>query len=131
MPLRRAVISDIPQLMMIWERAVRATHHFLPEEGIAFFRPLVRDCYLPTLEVWVSESSKKAAAGFMALTGARLDMLFIDPAYQGQGHGCRLVEQAVRLYGPLTVDVNEQNETAVTFYMGRGFRLMGGPQQMA
>ena len=63
--------------------------------------------------------------GFMGLTGSNIDALFIDPAAHRQGIGRALVEHAGRGGGPLTVDVNEQNEGAVGFYLAMGFALAG------
>ncbi|MBH3440267.1 acetyltransferase [Pseudomonas luteola] len=125
MSIRRATPADIPLLAEIWEQAVRATHYFLPEDDIDFFRPLVRDSYLPSLETWVSLSDDDQPAGFIGLTQASVDMLFVDPARRGQGHGKRLLHHAVGLYGRLAVDVNEQNDGAKGFYLAHGFTVTG------
>nr|WP_019364867.1 acetyltransferase [Pseudomonas luteola] len=125
MSIRRATPTDIPLLVEIWEQAVRATHHFLPEDDIDLFRPLVRDSYLPSLETWVSLSDDDQPAGFIGLTQASVDMLFVDPARHGQGHGRRLLRHAAGLHGRLTVDVNEQNDEAKGFYLAQGFTVTG------
>jgi putative acetyltransferase len=117
--------ADIPLLTQIWERAVRATHHFLREDDILFFRPLVQDSYLPSLEVWVSLDTHECPAGFIGLTQACVDMLFIDPQQHGEGHGSRLLYHAAKRYGLLKVDVNEQNEAATGFYLAKGFKITG------
>ena len=59
------------------------------------------------------------------MTGSKIDALFIDPAYQGQGVGRALVDHAASLSHGLTVDVNEQNEGACAFYRKLGFHQMG------
>ena len=35
--------QDYDELLRIWELAVRSTHHFLTENDILFYKPLVRD----------------------------------------------------------------------------------------
>lgn len=52
-------------------------------------------------------------------------MLFIHPDARGQGAGKRLLSYAVRTLGATTLDVNEQNEQAVGFYLHLGFEVIG------
>ncbi|QND54126.1 acetyltransferase [Phyllobacterium sp. 628] len=117
--------DDIPELVAIWESAVRATHHFLSEDDIQFFLPLVREEALPGMEVWVAETPSGKRLGFMGLDEAKVEMLFVDPARHGQGTGRRLLDHARTLKGPLSVDVNEQNPDAHGFYLKYGFVQTG------
>lgn len=41
--------QDFPRVLVVWEALVRATHHFVGEEDILFFRPLVQSA-LPRIE---------------------------------------------------------------------------------
>lgn len=123
--IRARVRADNAALTAIWLRAVQATHLWLSAEDIAFYLPLVRDDYLPGLEVWVSDDEHAQPAGFIGLTGADVNMLFVDPAQHGKGHGSRLIRHAHGLRGPLTVDVNEQQPQAHAFYLSRGFVAVG------
>ena len=62
----------------------------------------------------------------MGLTGDDIAALFLEPARRGRGGGRRLVEHAQALRGgDQTVDVNEQNATAVGFYEAVGFEVVG------
>ncbi|MBA8903738.1 acetyltransferase [Phyllobacterium sp. P30BS-XVII] len=117
--------DDISRLVAIWESAVRATHHFLAEEDIQFFLPLVRDEALPGLEVWVAQSLSGELLGFMGLSDEKVEMLFVDPANHGRGTGRRLLDHARTLKGRLSVDVNEQNPDAHGFYRKYGFVEIG------
>ncbi|HVI44780.1 MAG TPA: hypothetical protein VM802_07915 [Chitinophaga sp.] len=36
-----ATETDYPALTNVWEASVRATHHFLAEDDIQYFRPLM------------------------------------------------------------------------------------------
>ncbi|GAB5335938.1 acetyltransferase [Pseudomonas fluorescens] len=122
MTIRPRVAADDTVLGALWERSVRATHDFLPEDDIQRLLPLVRDTYLPmpALDVWVFEDSQ-GPAGFIATGGHNVEMLFIDPDRRGQGIGRQLLEHARARHDTLTVDVNEQNPQAVGFYLHYGF----------
>lgn len=121
MTIRRAERSDRARLVHIWERSVRATHDFLGDADIAELLPQVRDVYLDAVEVWVHEDPERGVAGFIGLSGAQVEMLFLEPSARGQGLGTRLLDHARALRGALTVDVNEQNPQAHGFYRRYGF----------
>jgi len=124
MVIREALPTDRDALLALWLRSVRATHTFLSEDDIQELLPLVRDVALPALELWVLTRDDEPV-GFAGLDGAKLEALFLDPSYIGQGGGRLLVEHARRLKGPLTVDVNEQHPEALKFYEAMGFRVVG------
>ncbi|MFB9328760.1 acetyltransferase [Paenibacillus aurantiacus] len=114
------------RLVDIWENAVRATHHFLADADIEFYRSLVRDQALNAVELWVARQEQGTAVGFIGLDGTRIEMLFVDPAYHGHGIGSELIRHAERLSdSSLEVDVNEQNEAACAFYRKLGFVQSG------
>jgi len=117
--------EDRDRLLTIWERSVRATHHFLEEGDVLALRPLVaQELASDTLEWWVLVSAGETMIGFLGLTRDTIDALFIDPAHHRQGAGTFLVAHAQQLAaGPLAVDVNEQNEAAVQFYKALGFSI--------
>lgn len=125
MQLRRARREDLPRVIEIWEDAVRATHDFLTDADVRFYLPIVRDQYLPFAEVWVAEADDGKLVGFMGLTEARVDALFVDPAAHRRGVGRALLAHAFGLKGRLSVDVNEQNHPARGFYARLGFREVG------
>ena len=123
MTIRKRVAADDPQLAALWERSVRATHDFLPEDDIHRLFPLVRDTYLPALDVQVFDNPDQSPAGFIATDEDTVQMLFIDPAQRGQGIGRRLLDHVRRPL--LKVDVNEQNPQAHGFYRHYGFEDIG------
>ncbi|MFC4306347.1 acetyltransferase [Cohnella boryungensis] len=114
------------QLVDIWERAVRATHHFLTEEDIDFYRTVVRGEALLANVVWIAIGAEGQAVGFIGLANSHVEMLFVDPVFHGQGIGKKLIQHAIGQVGPdISVDVNEQNEPAVLFYKRLGFKQVG------
>jgi putative acetyltransferase len=123
--IRPSTPADLPALFEIWHDAVRATHTFLTEADIAFYAQQVRDHYLPSCTFWVAAGPNDEPRGFMGMTGSKIDALFVHPVHHGLGTGRALVAHAASLGDHLTVDVNEQNEGACSFYRRLGFRQIG------
>jgi putative acetyltransferase len=103
---------------------VRETHDFVTEADIQFFRPLVRD-ELPTLPVACMRDSDGAVAGFIGVYETKIEMLFVHPSWRGKGIGRRLLRYAVESLNATMLDVNEQNEQALGFYLRMGFVVEG------
>ena len=124
--IRPSRAADLDTLVSLWERAVRATHHFLTEADVDALRPLVGEALSDeALELWVLTSAD-VPIGFMGLADNDIAALFLEPAFHGHGGGRRLVAHAQALRdGPLTVDVNEQNPAARGFYEALGFVVVG------
>lgn len=113
------------ELTEVWELAVRSSHHFLTETDILFYKPRVRNLYLPAVDIYYYLNEQGHIAAFMGLSADMIEMLFVHPAEQGKGYGRRLMEFAVHHLHFYRVDVNEQNETAFAFYRRRGFEVTG------
>lgn len=118
-------IQDYDELLRIWEEAVRSTHHFLTENDIRFYKPLVRNEYFQAVELYILRNDSGRIVAFTGLSEDNIEMLFVHPAEQGHGYGKHLIEFAVREKRIRKVDVNEQNEKAYHFYLNRGFDVVG------
>jgi putative acetyltransferase len=127
MHVRPARVGDRERLLELWERSVRATHHFLEDSDIVALRPLVaEELASDEIDWWVLVSATGAPIGFLGFASDTIEALFIDPDYHGQGGGKFLVTHAQSLgAGALAVDVNEQNEAALRFYEALGFSVVG------
>ncbi len=125
--IRRIRDDDRLALVALWERSVRATHHFLAEADIAFYQPLVVELLTGDgLELWVLADEADLPIGFLGLSAHAIEALFLEPAWRGKGCGRLLVEHAQALLGStLRVDVNEQNVDACGFYEAVGFVVTG------
>lgn len=113
--------SDYLEVVDLWEASVRATHHFLPESDIQYFRPLILNQYLDHVDLSCLRDQAGQIAGFLGVAEGKVEMLFIHPDVRGKGVGKRLLLYAVHDLGAKEVDVNEQNEQAVGFYHHLGF----------
>lgn len=113
--------EDIERCLEIWEAAVRATHDFLEEGDIEFYKPFVRqECESCSL-LFKREGGEVVA--FLGMSMTSISMLFVDPNYRGIGLGRSLIEWAIHDYHVEKVEVNEQNEQAVGFYSRMGFEV--------
>jgi putative acetyltransferase len=125
--IRAARAADADMLLGVWERSVRATHHFLTEADVLSLRPFVIE-WLATnpADLWVLEIGDGTVVGFMGLAEDKIDALFIGPEARRRGGGKLFVAHAQALRGgSLAVDVNEQNEAGRAFYERAGFRVVG------
>lgn len=114
--------SEYTEIVDLWEASVRATHHFLKEADIAYFKPLILNVYLDAVELSCVKNENKDIIAFMGVAEQNLEMLFIQPKERGHGVGKMLLEYAINELEVKKVDVNEENEQAVGFYEKFGFR---------
>jgi putative acetyltransferase len=117
--------DEYQELVIVWEASVRATHHFLQEEDIVYFKPLILNTYLDAVELRCIKLDKKKIVGFLGVTEQNLEMLFILPEYRGKRIGKILLDYSLNTLNVIKVDVNEQNEQAVGFYLHNGFETTG------
>ncbi|MEG6586460.1 GNAT family N-acetyltransferase [Dendrosporobacter sp. 1207_IL3150] len=116
--------ADYPCLIKIWEDSVRATHNFITEEDINYYKPLILNNYFDAIDLYCYKDRTGKIVGFIGLDGDKVEMLFIDPAMRNTGIGKKLLTYAITKYNVIKVDVNEQNEHAVGFYQRMGFRIV-------
>lgn len=113
--------NEYPAIVDLWEASVRATHHFLKEEDILYFRPLILDTYLDQVQLKCARNELSEIIGFLGVANQNLEMLFIHPDHRSKHIGRSLLNYAIDTMGVRKVDVNEQNEQAVGFYEKQGF----------
>lgn len=113
------------RVLEVWEASVRATHHFLSESDIQFFKPLVLPELLALEHLDCVRDREGRLVGFVGVSGGKMEALFVHPSFHRTGIGRRLVQYAVIELGATTVDVNEQNLGAVAFYRRIGFEVEG------
>ncbi|MCC8175157.1 MAG: GNAT family N-acetyltransferase [Bacteroidales bacterium] len=116
-------LQDVEPLVKVWEASVRASHTFLDEEDIEFYKGVVRKA-LKEVTLLVSKDKNDVIKGFMGISPGEIDMLFVHPDWFRKGVGRGLVLQAIELHCR-KVDVNEQNLDAQKFYTAMGFEQVG------
>ena len=116
--------SEYQEVVAVWEASVRATHHFLKEEDIQYFKPRILNIYLDAVDILCIRNEKKEIIGFLGVAAHNLEMLFIHPDYRGKSIGKSLLNFALKNMQVTKVDVNEQNEQALGFYKHFGFHVV-------
>jgi putative acetyltransferase len=108
------------QMLSLWERSVLATHTFLSPEDFISIKEIVQSIDFRAFDVYCLVQQDKVI-GFLGAAEKKVEMLFLDPLFFGQGFGKKLMEFAMTELKADKVDVNEQNSNAVTFYKKLGF----------
>ena len=116
--------KDYAELIKVWEASVRATHDFLKEEDIEYFKPLILNTYFDAVELNCIKNSYNKIIGFSGVAEQSLEMLFVQPDYIGKGVGKTLLQNTITTLNIDKVDVNEQNQQALNFYLNQGFEII-------
>ncbi|USD35748.1 GNAT family N-acetyltransferase [Ferrimonas sp. SCSIO 43195] len=116
--------EDYVEMLSVWENSVRATHSFITEEDIEFFKPVIIEQAFPAVTLMCAKNEQGAILGFVGVHDAKVEMLFILDEARGRGTGKTLLQYAVEQLEATKVDVNEQNPLAVGFYEHMGFKVV-------
>ena len=116
---------DYEALTAVWYASVRATHDFLTEVDMEYYRRRIPRDYMPHVELYAIRDERGRWASFIGISSDMIEMLFVRPDEMGRGHGSRLLKFAVEEKGLRKVDVNEQNKRALEFYQKHGFSVVG------
>jgi len=112
--------ADTEKLSGIWLDASLRAHPFIGRPRLLEQRPLIEDEYLPKSETWVACHAGEPV-GFISLLGSFIGAIFIEPNWQGQSVGRKLIAHALERKGELSLEVYTRNEQAVRFYAALGF----------
>lgn len=129
--INKPIKSEYNDIIKIWESSVRATHHFLKEEDIQYYKGLMEEKYLDAVDLYCIRNKDNKISGFIGVSGKKLEMLFIHADARGKGFGKRLLEFAICKLNISKVDVNEQNEKAFDFYKHFNFKVISRSEQDA
>ena len=84
--MNMASAKDYDELLLLWEASVRSTHHFLTEDDIQYYKPLIRNEYFQAVELHlIKDGRTQQIVAFMGLSDDLIEMLFVHPAQQGKG----------------------------------------------
>lgn len=116
--------DDYAEMLDVWEDSVRATHSFLSEQDIAFFKPIILEQAFPAVSLRCIKDTKNNILGFVGVHESKVEMLFVLDDARGRGVGKKLLKYAIEQLDANKVDVNEQNPLAVGFYQHMGFNVV-------
>jgi putative acetyltransferase len=118
--IQQAKTSDYPMLIRLWERSVLTSHHFLSKQEIALYRRLLQKSRFYTSKLFYITAVNQLA-GFIGIKDSHIQQLFVEPNFVRKGIGSRLIKFAIKNHHTTTVQVNEQNHSAIAFYEKHGF----------
>ena len=108
------------QLLTIWEKSVLATHDFLTSFDFEEIKKFVSNVDFNDYQIFCLTKGD-LVLGFIGVVDKKVEVLFLDPEYFGQGFGQKLLNFAVKELNADKLDVNEQNTKALKFYQKFGF----------
>ena len=108
------------QILTVWEKSVQATHNFLSQTDFEEIKELVANINFNEFQVFCL-TDENLVLGFIGVADKKIEMLFLDPKYFGQGLGQKLLSFAIKELTADKLDVNEQNAKALRFYQKYGF----------
>jgi len=114
---------DYAELLNVWENSVRATHDFITDEDIEFFKPIIMEQAFPAVTLRCIKDADGSIIGFIGVNDSKIEMLFVLNKARGNGIGRQLLQYAIEQFAVTKVDVNEQNPLAVGFYQHLGFKV--------
>ena len=126
LPFKRFSVGkeDYEHIVSVWEASVRASHDFLSEADIQFFKPLILNEFLPTVDLIGMKDQAERIIGFVGVAKGNIEMLLVHPDFHGKSVGKQLLLYAIKQMGANRVDVNEQNPKALGFYVYMGFEVI-------
>lgn len=121
---RMATPADLSAVLQIWERSVRATHHFLTQTDIDTIKKELQ-VFLPEVELVLAVMTETdTIVGFGSVGDKCLTMLFLDKSAIGKGIGSRFFDYLLTRYPFTRLEVNKDNPQALAFYLRKGFRVV-------
>jgi putative acetyltransferase len=113
--------TELPQVVDVWEASIREAHGLVSDAYLRFFKPLVHDELLRTVDVSGVRDASGVLTGFIATAGEKIEALFVHPRWRRRGIARRLVRHAVAC-GAATVDLDAHNVPAIRLFEGLDFR---------
>jgi putative acetyltransferase len=123
MIIENVLAENYIEMLTVWENSVRATHDFITEEDIEFFKPIIIEQAFPAVTLKCVKDENEFILGFIGTHEKKIEMLFILDRVRGKGIGKLLLQYALDHLKINSVDVNEQNPLAVGFYEHMGFSI--------
>lgn len=122
--IRKYKEDDEQKVLDIWLRASLQAHSFVDEKYWQKMLPVIKKYYLPNTDSFVFEDKHKIKAFMSIIDDKHIGALFVDPAFQDQKIGTKLVNYAKRLYPELSLKVFTKNGNAMRFYQNNGFKII-------
>lgn len=111
------------QIIVVWEKSVKATHLFLSENEVEEIKKYIPQALNGIAHLIIAKDKNKRIVAFMGIEEQKLEMLFVAPEERGKGLGRALIRYGIENYSVNELAVNEQNPLAKGFYEHMGFHV--------
>jgi len=122
--IRKFQDSDVEKMLDIWLSGSKQAHNFVPKEYWQKMVPSVRKYYLPNTESYVFEDKHQVKGFVSTIDDKYIGALFVDPKYQKQKIGSKLINYVKNMHPELSLKVFTKNKDALRFYQKNGFKIM-------
>lgn len=112
--------ADINRVADIWLDTNIKAHDFIPAQYWKNNLEAVKEM-LPQAEIYVYEDTE--IQGFIGLSGAYVEGIFVSDKMQSQGIGKALLNYAKGKRDSLRLNVYQKNTRAIAFYKREGFEV--------
>lgn len=108
--------SLVEQLIVVWEKSVKATHLFLSENEVEEIKKYIPQALNGIAHLIIAKDKGSCPVAFMGIEEQKLEMLFIAPEERGKGLGTKLIQYGIENYSVNELMVNEHSTLAKGFY---------------
>ena len=119
--IRKFTQSDRDTVMNIWLTSNIQAHSFIPKEYWINHFEQVKEI-LPQSTVYVYEKNGSVQS-FIGLTEHHIEGIFVEESMRGKGIGTQLLNHAKQFFSSLTLQVYEENQSALRFFFKEGFQI--------
>ncbi len=119
--IRKFKIQDIDFIMDIWLKGNIKAHDFIDENHWRDNFEMVKGM-IPKADIYVYEDNGYIA-GFVGVMDGYIAGIFVREDMQSKGIGKELIEECKKNYKILSLNVYENNQKAVKFYLREGFKI--------
>lgn len=122
--IRKYKQEDEKKVLEIWLAASIQSHKFVSTEYWQKMVPVIKKYYLPNTDSFVFEDKRQIKAFMSIIDDKHVGALFVDPKFQNQRIGTKLINYAKKIYPELTLKVYIKNADALRFYQRNGFKII-------
>ncbi|MBO6290343.1 MAG: GNAT family N-acetyltransferase [Alphaproteobacteria bacterium] len=123
--IKKAEVSDWPDLMLIFDRSLRSTDNLSDDDWKKLYERLITYSY-PNFDTYIYVKDGKSVAYISYWREKKLiKMLYVLPEYTNRGIGQRLIKHVIDTYDePMTIGVKASNDIAMHIYTKFGFKII-------
>ena len=123
--IRKAKVSDWPDLMKIFDRSLRSTDDLSDDDWKKLYERVITYSY-PNFDTYIYCKDEKSVAYISYWKEKKLiKMLYVLPEYVNQGIGQKLIKHVINTYNePMIIGVKADNNIAMHIYTKFGFQII-------